>query len=305
MRVAVTGVTGLIGSSVAARLSRSHEIVRVGRRPGCDISVDLANPESVASLELAGCDALVHCAGVVDEDFRENESEAWNKSTLSMRLLVARAVRAGIGVMAYISTSHVYGPLEGRIDERKCPAPLSDYAIAHLAAERILARSAQNEGLRVLALRPNAVYGMPSLETFDRWNLIPYSFPAAAVYDHEIVLRSTGNQRRNFIAADDVAAWVEAFLTDQSEGLQIVNPVGSDTLSVHDFAKMCASVHQKLSGEDCQVKTLASGGRESGDDFIYASVTGDSLARHRVEEYIEEFILRLRDDWNGGRRYGS
>lgn len=306
MRVAITGATGLIGRHVAAHLARRHDVELLGRRPGSDQWLDLTRPESVAGVDLHGCDALVHCAGVVDEDFREDEARTWFKSTVGMRMLLERAAAGGVGAVAYFSTSHVYGPPEGVIDERTCPAPLTDYAIAHLAAERILARATLAGGgrRRALALRPNAVFGEPDLATFDRWSLIPFSFPAAAVYEQEIVLRSTGEQRRNFVGAGDLAAAVDAFLGDRSAGFQVVNPVGPDTLSVYDLAVACAQLYERITGTPCAVRRPPPGPGEPGKDFTYASVA-DSPARQKVTDHLESVMRRLMEEWGHGRRYGS
>jgi UDP-glucose 4-epimerase len=305
MRVAITGATGLIGGHVTERLAQVHEVTRLGRSSGSDLTVDLAEPESIAALNLKGYDALIHCAGVVDGDFREDPSAAWRKSTLGMRLLVERALDAGVTAIGYISTSHVYGPPVGRIDERTCPAPVTDYAIAHLASERILASAAEDRPFRGLILRPNAVFGMPSLATFDRWNLIPYSFPRAAVYDQEIVLLSTGEQRRNFVAAADLAAWIEAFLDGGPSGCAIVNPIGLDDLSVYDLAGKCADIYSQLTGRQCTISRPAPTGDQPGDDFVYTSRHQTTPARHRLEDYLRSFMCRLMEEWQYGRRYGD
>lgn len=304
MRVGVAGATGLIGGRVVADLQQSCEVVRLGRQAGCEIEVDLAEPASVAAVDLDGCDALVHCAGITDEDLRADPERAWRRATLGMRLLVDAAVRAGVTAFAYVSTSHVYGPPAGRIDENTCPAPVSDYAVAHHASERILASAARDGRLRGLALRPNAVFGMPDLDRFDRWHLIPYSFPAEAVYDGEIVLRSSGEQRRNLVATDDVAERIVEFLADGRPGLTVLNPIGPDTLTVYELACRCADVVEKLTGEECPVQRPAPDVREPGSDFVYASVHGGGRPGRGIGEYLEAVVGRLIEEGRDGRRYG-
>src|SRR4051812_47111847 len=68
MRVALTGSSGLIGSAVAAALrSAEHEVLVLGRGADAALQFDVANPRLVPGA-LRGCGALVHCAGVTDED---------------------------------------------------------------------------------------------------------------------------------------------------------------------------------------------------------------------------------------------
>lgn len=304
MRVAVAGSSGLVGGPVAAHLERSCDVVRLGRQPECDIQVDLDEPASVAALDLHGCDALVHCAGVTDEDLRARPEQAWRRTTLGMRLLVDGAVEAGVGAVAYVSTSHVYGPPAGRIDENTCPAPVGDYAIGHYAAERVLASAAGDGGLRGLVLRPNAVFGMPDLGRFHRWHLIPYAFPAEAVYDGQIVLRSSGEQRRNLVSTEDLAERIGDFLAAGPRGLTVLNPIGPETLTVYELASRCADVAQKLTGHECRVRRPPSAVTEPGSDFVYASVHGGARPGRGIGEYLEAMIGRLLEEGRDGRRYG-
>src|SRR5689334_20539992 len=141
MRILISGSTGLIGAAVAARLAAVGDIATLGRRPTCTLIADLADPAAVLGLDLSGFDALIPCAGVVDEDFAANPERAFRQATLGAARLVDRAVAGGVKRLAYISSAHVYGPLVGVIDEATPPNPMSDYAIAHYATEQIFRRA--------------------------------------------------------------------------------------------------------------------------------------------------------------------
>src|SRR6478609_448274 len=117
MRIAITGASGLIGHAVAKALADAgHAIVTVGRRADCAVRVDLAADASLPAGALKGCDALVHAAGVTDEDFADRDA-AFAKALRGTQALLAAARDAGVGRLAYFSSAHVYGPLEGRLDE--------------------------------------------------------------------------------------------------------------------------------------------------------------------------------------------
>ncbi|MFS8084479.1 MAG: NAD-dependent epimerase/dehydratase family protein, partial [Acidobacteriota bacterium] len=205
MKVGISGSSGLIGGRICQRLAGKIELVRLGRRSDCDIRVDFSQPDSVAAIDLTGCQAVVHCAGVVDEDFKTDPAAAYVQNTVGLASLARRAVACGVESLIYFSSSHVYGPLVGSVTEDTAINPLSDYAIAHYAAEQTLRRCSLNEGLKVLVLRPNAVFGLPAqVDSFDRWSLIPFSFPLQAVYKQKIILLTSGEQRRNFVGADDL-----------------------------------------------------------------------------------------------------
>jgi UDP-glucose 4-epimerase len=308
MTVAISGSTGLIGGAVYQQLRAKTEVVRLGRRPSCDMQVDFSRPDTVAALDLGGCDALVHCAGIVDEDFKADPAAAYLQSTLGISKLALRAAACGVRRFVYFSSSHVYGPLLGRLNEASPVNPLSDYAIAHYAAEQSLRRVALDHGLQALSLRPNAVFGIPiEMSTFDRWSLIPFSFPLEAVYQGRIKLLTSGLQRRNFVSAIDLARQVEQFLMIDSEhaAFEILNPVGPATIPVSEFARLCAEKYRELTGSECRVDLPQPGATESVAEFVFESSMPYLKPREDVGDFLITFMARILGDLEHGKRYGA
>ena len=61
MRIAITGGSGFVGRHLAERLERDgHGVVVFSRRTGANLDLD---PPKLAQ-RMAGCDAVVHCAGI-------------------------------------------------------------------------------------------------------------------------------------------------------------------------------------------------------------------------------------------------
>lgn len=293
MTIALTGATGLIGAEVHRRLANRADVRVIGRA-----EADLDRPEQVQRLDLSGCDTLVHCAGVTDGDFSDDVTRAYVHATAGTAALVERAVKAGVRKLVCVSTAHVYAPLAGRIDETQAPNPVGDYGIAHYAAEQIFRRK-QSASTNVLIVRPCAVFGVPRyLERFDRWSLIPYSFPLEAVTAQKIVLRSTGEQRRNFVATGDIAAAIDAWLG--APEARTLNAVGPDTLSVYEFGLQCAAAYERVTGGRCSVERPGGGERQELDyTTLYEKLpTG-------VGQYLEEMIRTLITEAKAGRIHGS
>jgi UDP-glucose 4-epimerase len=293
MIVALTGSSGLIGSAIHARLAAAGEVRTIARREGGHYKADLSDPESVAKLDLKGCDALVHSAGVVDEDFVDDPQRAFRQAIQGMAALVKVARDSGVKRALYISSAHIYGPFAGHIDETSPPNPLHDYAIAHFASEQILRRSA-SEDFRTAVVRPNAVFGVPpDIARFRRWRLIPFSFPKTAVEERLITLGSHGEQRRNFVGTEDIAAAVATWLADSSAGrFQGINSVGKDSMTVYDFARLCASLSEKVTGKPCRVVRPAVDSPPK-DDYDFTTRDPRFIGATDIAQTVERFMRLL------------
>ncbi len=237
--VALTGATGVVGRGILeALVAAGHGVRPIGRG-----EYDLTRPKGAEWLELEGVDALVHAAGITEESAREKH--AGTIAGEGLRALAARAKAQGVARFVYVSSAHVYGPLEGRIDEASPPDPRGDYARLHLESERI----ATAAGMACDILRPCNVYGMPKdLAHFARWALIPFGFPRAVVEERKIVLKTPGLQTRNFVAAAGVGRAVAARLAEPPVAERMRNVAGRDTLSVRDFAARVAAVAAPILG---------------------------------------------------------
>jgi UDP-glucose 4-epimerase len=292
VRIAITGATGIVGSAVAARLSQDHELCTIGRNAAADRKADLADIDAVKALDLAGIDALIHCAGVVDEDFRDAPEAAMRRAVFGSAALFERAAAAGAKQAAYISSAHVYGPLIGRLDETSPPDPRSDYAIAHFATEQVLKRMLPRFE-SAAAFRPCAVYGEPpDLNRFRRWSLIPFEFPKAAVTLRAITLKSHGDQQRNFVAASDIAASVTGWLSAAPAGWSICNPVGGASLTIWDFAQLCAEAAEAVTGKSVKLSRLPLSGSPA-PAFVYETLSAYGTGECDMRSEITRFTQRL------------
>jgi UDP-glucose 4-epimerase len=239
--VAVIGAGGVIGSAIARRLAMDGHRVRAVSRAECD----LALPASCAALDLAGCEALVQAGGITEESART--ATAWAHAATGWQAVLDRAKAADVKRVVYVSSAHIYGTLEGSIDETSAPDPRGDYALLHYASEQILRRN----GFAGAILRAGNVYGMPTnLDNFARWALVPYGFPQEAAQAKRITLKSPGLQMRNFVPSSGIAAAVARELAGNAPALDVINVAGNDTLSMRDFAARVAGVAKRVLGFD-------------------------------------------------------
>ncbi len=295
MRVLLSGATGLIGQAVQARLSADHEVVTLGRGEGAGVRADLSDPAAVAALALPPVDAFVHCAGIVDEDFRDSPERALRMAVFGAGAAVERAIAAGATRLVYISSAHAYGPMVGKVDEASPINPMSDYAISHFATEQVFARRA-SDSLSVLILRPCAVFGdLADAGRFRRWSLIPFSFPRDAILQSKIVIKSTGEQRRNFVGTQDIAHQIAHWLAALGPGRTVRNAIGETSATVHEFAQMCAAVSERLTGQPCAIERVTPTGPTVGQDYDYRTLTPPAWPLQSLEAFAERLMSKLKE----------
>jgi uncharacterized protein YbjT (DUF2867 family) len=152
LRVLLIGASGLIGSAVAARLGRDgHEVIGVGRSRGAEarrlpvdhwIRVDLrqARREEDWLPHLAGIEAVVNCAGVLQDNGRDSTARVHRDAPAALWRACERA-----GVRHVIQMSAI------GVDR----GALSDFSATKAEGDSALEAS----GLDWVILRPSVVVG--------------------------------------------------------------------------------------------------------------------------------------------------
>lgn len=298
MTVALLGARGLIGRAIEQGLTQSGWPVRsVGRDASASHRLDIATGEGLSAAVFAGCRVLIHAAGVTDEEMRRDRRAAFARAVVGTEAVLQAALGAGIRKLVYISSAHVYGPLAGEIDEDSPVNPLSDYALAHFLAEQLFRRCAGRAGIDCLVLRPCAVYGPLGLLTdFHRWDLVPFGFPAAIIRTGRIEMKSSGEQRRNFVGADVIAQTILDWLRQGIQAVQVVNPLGADDMSVLDLAQRCAEIGQSMTGRACQVVAGPDSGNLPALPFIYRSRFVMPRAILTLDQHLRDLMGRLMNE---------
>ena len=150
MKVLVTGGTGVVGTAaVTALLGRGHSVRLLSRHADEDAQqwpegVE-ARTGSIAEADdvrgaAEGCDAVLHCAGIVDESPPQVTFDRVNVG--GTRLLVEEAERAGVPHFVYVSSLG-------------CDRGESAYHKSKLEGERIVREFSR----RWVITRPGNVYG--------------------------------------------------------------------------------------------------------------------------------------------------
>ncbi len=160
MRILVTGATGLIGCHTTARLIEAGHVVRVLVRDRAKLAKVLAPfgrgerdveiamgsvlDEAAVTQAFAGCEGLVHCAGIFSPKL-EDEALIRATNVEGTRLVLECARGAGLSRAIYMSSILALFPPDGDRMTAADPVrtPRSMYAATKAEAERV-ARSYQD-----------------------------------------------------------------------------------------------------------------------------------------------------------------
>lgn len=108
MKIAVTGAAGTIGSRLCADLARDHEVVGVDLRDA-SVVADVRDLEALADA-FAGCEAVVHLAGVAAVD--TSWEDVYGPNILGTYNAFEAARGAGVRRFVFASSNHCVGMYE-------------------------------------------------------------------------------------------------------------------------------------------------------------------------------------------------
>jgi len=219
MRVMVVGASGLIGSSVCARLAVKgdsivavvHRSADLGLAPAHVIPIDLAATKHADWIpHLAGVDAVVNCAGLLQDSPGESTHGV---HTAGAAALFDACERAGVRRVVHLSAVGV---------DRETPTAFSRSKL--LGDQALMARN-----LDWVILRPSVVVGRPAyggsalLRGLAAWPLIP-------------TMPDTGPLQ--IVHLDDVVDAVMFFLRPDAPARQTIEVVGPRTWSFDEVVAL-------------------------------------------------------------------
>ena len=177
-------------------------------------------------------DTLIHCAGPLETE----EPKAMFERCWRFNELLSDAESSGVSRVIYIST----------VDSDN-----GYYSLAHRLCEGFL----KNHSIPWSVIRLPNVYGLPAASRSFRWHLIPYAFPVSAWRENVIKVRNP-SRIINFINIQSVAGKViEVMCKDDAPMTELV---GNDTMSVIEFARLCARRYEISCKKSCGVFVMHS-----------------------------------------------
>lgn len=217
--IAVTGAGGYLGGRVVTALGASARALVRAPVPWLpehlQVTCDLLGSADDVARSLDGASVAVHLAGHNEVVAAQDPGRAVTETVAMAESLRAAAAAAGIRRIVYVSTIHVYGDQlqPGAVVHEDLDAtPTSAYARARARCEEVLLGEADVEPV---VLRLSNAVGAPADPSVDRWTLVASDLCRQAVLDRAMVLRSTGQQCRDFIVLEDACRIVLGTVEDE------------------------------------------------------------------------------------------
>jgi UDP-glucose 4-epimerase len=154
-----------------------------------------------------------------------------------------------------MSTFHVYGfPQADIITEDTLPSPVSHYAISHYVAERYCHQFFIKNALYYNVLRISNGYGAPLFKEIDRWSLVLNDFCKSAATKSELLLKTKGTQKRDFVSLNDISGALKVLIDNPQTEYKLFNVGGENSKSIRELADMVIDICKKDFNQDIKLK---------------------------------------------------
>jgi len=294
--VIVTGASGFIGGAIGrAFQQQGFAVTGVARKPvaGCGFPVRVADyaADSIAALvaEVRPA-ALVHAAGTASVGASITDPAQDYAGSVQLFWQVLEGVRrSGLRPrVAFISSAAVYGQPETLpIAEDAQFRPISPYGHHKVMCETLAAEYASCFGVPALVLRAFSVFGA------GQRRLLVWDLFRKFRDDAEVVLDGTGEEARDYVHVEDLAAHSAELLRALREINEVVNIGSTHSVTVHDLARLVG----RLLGSS---KPVAFTGRQRGGDpkewradmSRYHALTGKGVVvdlERRLEQVLRQW----------------
>lgn len=176
MKILVTGGTGFTGSHLTRRLlQQGHQVVVLDNQPGlfydelkrlgAQIHLGSVADRGLVFKVAAGCEVVHHLAAM----FRRvnlPKKIYWDVNVEGTRYLLQAALQYGARKFIYCSTCGVHGDVKREPADENAPiSPEDYYQYTKYEGEKVIPEFLA-KGLRIVTLRPTAIYGPGDPERF-------------------------------------------------------------------------------------------------------------------------------------------
>lgn len=228
MKVFVTGGTGKLGSKVIKLLLKNkHKVIALTRNKTIDncenVKGDLFNFDVT---HLKGCDAVIHIAGLVDFESKEELNRI---NVLGTKEMVKHANELGIPHFIHVSSISVYGKKNNaNITEETPLKPDTLYAKSKYESEIEVGNFSRKKCI----LRPGMIYGVGFTQGFEK--------ALSMIEKGKFFVFGKGNNYVPLVSVDLVAENIIYCLENEIEG--VYNSIDYEKITQEEVLNFVADI---------------------------------------------------------------
>jgi UDP-glucose 4-epimerase len=256
MRVLITGIAGLLGSSLARWIlhNTDHDVLGVDDL-SCGMRTNIPETATWRKLHLGGSGEeldvvfrsyqphlVYHCAAYAAECLspfvrRYN----YQNNLLATAEVVNACINHGVRRLVFTSSMAVYGRGTVPLEEIAECRPIDPYGVAKYAAEQDLRIAGEQHGLEWVIIRPHNVYG-PGQSLTQQYRNVFGIWMHRHMRGQSLRIYGDGQQRRAFSYIGDIVQplWV-AGQSMEAAGL-VINLGGSTPITILEAAQTLREV---------------------------------------------------------------
>ena len=296
MTILITGASGFVGSYLALKFSKQKKkTLLISKKKNFFINnncIKQANINNYGKIEnffkKEKIKFVIHCASLNESLTAKNKSLAYRTALVGTKNLLKLSVKYKIKKFFFFSVLQVYGKeINGQIKEYNQIKLDNDYSKSHYLAEQIIEKFQRDSKLNVNILRLAYSFSKPIHDQVNRPDLIPINFCLDVIKNKEIILKSDGNSRRDFIYLNDVFLKICRIMKSKTNNQIYYNFSSGKTFKIFEIAKIVQKVANKIFFRKIKIKV----NKKNKTKENKFSVTSDIYSSKIKKKYIKRKLI--------------
>lgn len=305
MNILITGSKGYLASRLVQYLSNfdGYNILIAGRgifdvfshEKVSSKAIDWNNYDDLLSVT-KNIDVVIHLAGMNFHQCASDPIKAIEFNVISTLRLANASAKNKVPKFLFFSTAHVYkSPLEGYLDEYSSTLNYHPYAYSNKAAEDTLLYLHEESIIEVFILRLSNVVGYSLSQESQCWDLITNDLCKQFITKNSGILRTSGEQERDFISITNILRVVNHFLLIKKKfDFPVFNISLGKSMKVKNIAKL---IKEKIEKKLCLKVSLIT---NPSDKLSYGKLTLSNkkllntgfIFEDNLDQEIENLVLQ-------------
>ena len=256
MKILITGVAGLLGSSLAEWIIENIPNVEVvgiddlsgGYRENVNPKVifwqqNLVEHPIENAFDVHRFDYVFHFAAYAAEGLSPFIRQYnYQNNLVATSRIVNNCIKYNVKRLVFTSSLAVYGNGEGGLfDEKQIPKPIDPYGVAKYACEMDIQIAGEQHGLDWCIIRPHNVYGIKQ-NIWDKYRNVLGIWMYQHLNGEPMTIYGDGEQTRAFSYIDDIVEplWNAAIRPEASK--EIINLGGVEKWSINNANEVLRKV---------------------------------------------------------------